>query len=78
MRHSCKKGFAENLTTELTISPFLEKSKVKKAETYFLFKTPTMLLSATTTEDQPDADLHSVQNQKCGLLRDKQKWPAIC
>ena len=37
-----------------------------------------MLLSATTKEDQPVTDLHTVQNQNHALVRNKQKRPARC
>jgi hypothetical protein len=38
--------------------------KTSQMLTYILFKTKGMLLSATSKEGQPDADLHTVQNQK--------------
>jgi hypothetical protein len=38
--------------------------KTSQMLTYILFKTKSMLLSATSKEGQPDADLHTVQNQK--------------
>jgi len=37
-----------------------------------------MLLSATTREYQPYADLHSVQNQKHALVSNKQEGPVRC
>jgi hypothetical protein len=36
--------------------------------TYILFKTQSMLLSATSKKGQPDADLHTVQNPEHALL----------
>jgi hypothetical protein len=47
---------------------------MKKAKTYKLFKTQAMLLSATSTKGQPDADLHAVQNPEHALVSNKQKW----
>ena len=35
--------------------------------TYILFKTQSMLLSATSRKGQPDADLHPVQTQRMTL-----------
>jgi len=46
--------------------------------TYMLFKTQSMLLSATSRKGQPDADLHSVQNPEHALVRNKQEGPARC
>ena len=43
-----------------------------------LFKIETILLSVTTREDQPDADLLSVENQTHALVSNKQKRPAKC
>ena len=40
--------------------------------TYSLFKTQSMLLSATTQKGLPDADLHSVQNQEHAFVSDNQ------
>jgi len=54
------KYFTENTITELTISSFLAKWKVKKAETYMLFQIQAMLLSATSRKGQQDPDLHPV------------------
>jgi hypothetical protein len=45
--------------------------------TYRLFKTQSMLFSATSRKGQPDADLHSVQNQEHALVRNRQEGPAI-
>ena len=56
------KDFGGNTITELTISSFLAKWKVKKAETYILFETQAMLLSGTNRKGQWDGDLHPVQN----------------
>jgi len=49
---------------------------VKKAETYTLFKTQAMLLSATSRKGQPDPDLHPVQNPEHALVSNKQEGPA--
>ena len=46
--------------------------------TYKLFKTKSMLLSATSRKVQPDANLHSVQNQEHALVSNKQEGPARC
>ena len=61
---------------ELTISSFLVKSNVKKAETYTLLKTQAMLLSETGRKGQLDADLHPVQNPEHALVSNKQEGPA--
>ena len=39
--------------------------------TYILFKIQGMLLSATSRRDQPDADLHAVQNPEQTLISNK-------
>ena len=39
--------------------------------TYILFKTQSMLLSATSWMSQSNADLHPVQNTECALVRNK-------
>ena len=44
--------------------------------TYILFKTQSMLLSATNTKGYQDADLHAVQNPKHALVSNKQEEPA--
>jgi len=44
--------------------------------TYNLFKTQSMLLSATSRMGQPDPDLHPVQNPKHVLVSNKQEGPA--
>ena len=44
--------------------------------TYKLFKTQSMLLSATSRKGQPDLDLHSVQNPEHALVSNKQEEPA--
>ena len=44
--------------------------------TYKLFKTQSMLLSATSRKNQPDADLHPVQNPEHALVSNKQEGPA--
>ena len=54
----------------------LSKLKGEKAETYWLFKTQPMLLSAGSREDQSDADLQAVQNQEHALVSNKQEGPA--
>jgi len=72
------KYFAENTLTELTISWFLAKWKVKKAKTYMLFKTQAMVLSATSRKGQLDANLHPVQNQSMIFVSKKQEGPARC
>jgi hypothetical protein len=46
--------------------------------TYSLFKTQSMLLSATSRKGQSDAALQSVQNQEHALLSNKQKGPVRC
>ena len=46
--------------------------------TYKLFKTQSMLLSATSKKGQPDPDLHSVQNPEHDLVSNKRKEPARC
>jgi len=46
--------------------------------TYILFKTQSMLLSATNRKGQPDADLHPVQNPEHALVSNKQEGPARC
>ena len=44
--------------------------------TYTLFKTQSMLLSATSRKCQPDPDLHAVQNPEHALVSNKQEGPA--
>ena len=46
--------------------------------TYILFKTQSMILSATSRKGQPDADLHPVQNPEHDLVSNKQEGPARC
>jgi len=46
--------------------------------TYILFKTQSMLLSATSRKGQPDADLQAVQNSEDALVSNKQKGQARC
>jgi len=46
--------------------------------TYILFKTQSMLLSATSRKGQSDADLHPVQNPEHALVSNKQEGPARC
>ena len=40
--------------------------------TYILFKTQSMLLSETSTNSQPDADLQAVLNPEHALVTNKQ------
>ena len=44
--------------------------------TYILFKTQSMLLSATRRKGQPDPDLHPVQNPEHALVSNKEEGPA--
>ena len=67
---------AKNSTGELTILFFLANWKMKKAETYKLFETQPMLLSATSRKGQPDPDLQPVQNPEHALVSTKQEGPA--
>ena len=46
--------------------------------TYSLFKTQGMLLSVTSMNSQPDADLHPIQNQEHALVSNKQEGPSRC
>ena len=46
--------------------------------TYILFKTQSMLLSATSRKGQPDPDLHPIQNPEHALVSNMQKGPATC
>ena len=46
--------------------------------TYSLFKTQSMLLSATSRKGQPGADLLAVQNTEHVLVSNKQEEPARC
>ena len=46
--------------------------------TYILFKTQSMLLSATCMKSQPDADLHPVQDPEHALVSNRQEEPARC
>ena len=46
--------------------------------TYILFKTQSMLLSATGGKGQPDADLQPVQNPQHALLKNNPEGPARC
>ena len=75
------RSFAKKSTTELTISSFLVKWKVKKAKTYKLFKTQAMLLSVIRRKGQrrkgqPDPNLHAVQNPEHALVRNNQEGAA--
>jgi len=49
---------------------------VKNAETYMLFKTQAMLLSATSMKGQPDPDSQAVQKPEHALVSNKQEGPA--
>ena len=66
-------SFAKKSIVELTISSFLVKSNVKKAETYTLLKTQAMLLSETGRKGQLDADLHAVQEPEHAPISKKQE-----
>jgi hypothetical protein len=44
--------------------------------TYSLFKTQNMLLSATSSKGQPDAELHAVENPKHAFVSNKQEGSA--
>ena len=44
--------------------------------TYILFKTQSMLLSATSRKGQQDPDLHPVQNPEHAIVSNKQEGPA--
>ena len=46
--------------------------------TYTLFNTQSMLLSVTSKEGQPDADLHTVQNPEHAFISNQQWRPARC
>jgi len=46
--------------------------------TYMLFKTQSMLLSATRRKGQPNADLQAVQNPEHALVSNKEEGPARC
>ena len=46
--------------------------------TYRLFKTQSMLLSATSMKSQPDADLQPVQNPEHAPVSNKHEEPARC
>jgi hypothetical protein len=46
--------------------------------TYLLFKTQSMLLSATSRKGQPDADLQAVQNPEHDFVSNKQEGIARC
>ena len=46
--------------------------------TYKLYKTQSILLSATSRNSQPYADLHPVQNPEHALISNKQERPARC
>ena len=46
--------------------------------TYMLFKIQGMLLLATSSTGQPDANLHTVQNPEHAFVSNKQRRPATC
>ena len=46
--------------------------------TYILFKTQSILLSATGRKDQADADLHPVENPEHAVVSNQQEGPATC
>jgi len=46
--------------------------------TYILFKTQSMLFSATSRKSQPDANSHPVQNTEHALVSNNQEGPARC
>ena len=46
--------------------------------TYMLFKTQSMILSATTRKGQLDADLHPVKNPEHDLVSNNQQGEARC
>ena len=46
--------------------------------TYILFKTKSILLSASSRKGQPYADLHPVWNPEHALVSNKHKGPATC
>ena len=57
------------------------QQKARKASqmmTYILFKAQSMILSATSRQSQPDADLHPGQNPEHNLVSNKQAGPARC
>ena len=45
---------------------------------YILFKTQSILISATSRKGQPDADLLAVQNPEHDIISNKQEAPARC
>ena len=55
-----------------------QTGRVSQMLTYILFKTKSMLLSATTTKGQKNADLHPIQNPEHTLVSKKNKVPARC
>ena len=66
----------KNSTTALTISSFLVKQKMKKAETDFLFETCHALVRNNHREQarcKLDADLQSVQNKRHHLVSNRQE-----
>ena len=52
--------------------------RTKEMLTYMLFKTRSMLLSATSRKGQPDADLQSVQNPEHAVVSKKQEGTERC
>ena len=61
-----------------TQSMLISAGRASQMLTYILFKTQSILFSATTRKDQPDADLHAVQNPEYALVSNKQGGTARC
>ena len=55
-----------------------EVERASQILTYILFKTKSILLSATSIKGQPDPDLHPVENPQHALVSNKQKGPVRC
>ena len=53
-----------------------QAGKASQILTYKLFKTQSMLMSATSRKGQPDPDLHTVQNPEHAVVSNKQEGPA--
>ena len=54
----------------------LQAARSSQMLTYILFKTQSMLFSATSSKGQLDADLHPVQSQEHPPVNNKQEEPA--
>jgi len=52
-----------------------QAGRASQMVTYTLFKTHSMLLSATSRKGQPDGDLHPVHNPEHALVSNKQEGP---